>query len=70
MNGEIFMNEMKHGEFYTCKRLRMLSWLKEHGRLPIQTLPDAQNPSFNVWVFKNDAELESLIAEYFEQLKD
>lgn len=56
---------MTHGEVYTCRRMRLLSYLKEHGRLPFETVPDVKNPLFNVWRFRNDEELEQLIDNYF-----
>ena len=49
--------------------MRLLSYLKEHGRLPFETIPDVRNPLFNVWRFHNDEELEQLIEDYFEQIK-
>ena len=60
---------MRHGAVYTCRRMRLLSYLKEHGRLPFETIPDVRNPLFNVWRFHNDEELEQLIDDYFEQIK-
>ena len=65
------MEEMtrQHGEVYTCRRLRLLSYLKEHGRLPFETIPDVRNPLYNVWRFKNDAELEQLIDNYFAEIE-
>lgn len=58
---------LKHGEYYTCKRLRMLQYLKEEGFLPYLTLPDSGNPRFNVWRFKNSPELEEVIDRYFNK---
>lgn len=69
LKGEMIMEKMKHGVVYTCRRLRLLSYLKEHGRLPFETIPDVRNPLFNVWRFKNDAELEQLIDNYFAEIK-
>lgn len=69
LKGEMIMEKMKHGAVYTCRRLRLLSYLKEHGRLPFETIPDVRNPLFNVWRFKNDAELEQLIDNYFAEIK-
>ena len=68
-NFERRKNIMKHGPVYTCRRMRLLSYLKEHGRLPFETIPDVRNPLFNVWRFHNDEELEQLIDDYFEQIK-
>ena len=60
---------MKHGQVYTCRRMRLLSYLKEHGRLPFETIPDVRNTLFNEWRVHNDEELEQLIDDYFEQIK-
>lgn len=57
----------KHGRYYYCKRLRMLGWLKERGFLPCETIPDVNNPKFNVFVFENTPELEDAIEEYFSK---
>lgn len=58
--------QTKHrAEYYTCKRLRLLQYLKEQGFMPVMTLPDVQNPKFNVWKFKNTPELEDAIERYF-----
>lgn len=51
--------------YYTCKRLRMLEYLKRKGFEPYLTLPDVTNPHYNVWRFKNTPELEKAIEEYF-----
>lgn len=69
LKGEMIMEKMKHGAVYTCRRLRLLSYLKEHGRLPFETIPDVRNPLFNVWRFRNDAELEQLIDDYFAEIE-
>lgn len=60
--------QCKHkNEFYTCKRLRMLEYLKSKGFIPCLTVPDVNNPKYNVWKFKNTPELEDTIEEYFNQ---
>lgn len=52
-------------EFYTCRRLRLLEYLKSKGFMPEITVPDANNPRYNVWKFRNTPELEDAIEEYF-----
>ena len=71
LKGEMIMETTtrQHGEVYTCRRLRLLSYLKEHGRLPFETIPDVRNPLYNVWRFRNDAELEQLIDKYFAEIE-
>ena len=67
---KIMDREVKHKqEYYTCKRLRMLEYLKGEGFVPYLTLPDVSNPRFNVWRFKNTPELEDAIDKYFKSLK-
>ena len=63
------MNECKHGEYFTCKRLRLLEYLKNEGFCPYLTLPDVSNPRYNVWRFKNSPELEKAIDRYFANKK-
>lgn len=66
MENATMERQCKHrAEFYTCKRLRLLQFLKEKGFIPVMTLPDVSNPRFNVWRFKNTPELEDAIDEYF-----
>lgn len=58
--------ELKHkNSFYTCKRLRLLEFLKAKGFTPIKTIPDADNPAYNWWLFDNSADLELVLEEYF-----
>lgn len=52
-------------EYYICKRLRLLEFLRKKGFVPFITLPDINNPKYNVWKFKNTPELEDAINEYF-----
>ncbi|MBQ2408864.1 MAG: hypothetical protein II309_05465 [Bacilli bacterium] len=55
--------------YYTCKRLRLLEYLRKEGFLPYMTLPDVDNPKYNVWRFKNTPELEEAIDKYFKEMK-
>ena len=60
--------ECKHKrEYFTCKRLRLLSFLKERGFMPYEVVPDVNNPKFNVWLFKNTPDLEDALDEYFNK---
>lgn len=52
-------------EFYVVKRLRLLEYLKKLGFNPVETIPDADNPKYNWWLFKNTAELNEAITAYF-----
>lgn len=55
-------------EYYTCKRMKLLIFLRNKGFIPEQTIPDLYNPKYLVWRFKNSPALESAIEEYFSQL--
>lgn len=61
--------QYKHGDIYTCRRLKMVRFLRERGFLPFRTLPDKDNPAYNVWQYHNSVELEETIYEYFDLLK-
>ena len=61
--------QCKHkNEYYTCKRMKLLIFLRNKGFIPEQTIPDLYNPKYLVWRFKNSPELESAIEEYFSQV--
>jgi hypothetical protein len=60
---------MKHGEYYTCQRLRLLEFLLKRGFEPIKDIPDPMNWKFRHWIFKNSAELEDALTEYFYQFR-
>ena len=55
-------------EYYTCKRMKLLIFLRNKGFIPEETTYDLHNPKYLVWRFKNSPELESAIEEYFSQL--
>lgn len=54
-------------DYYVCKRLRMLSWLRSKGFMPYETIPDYQNPKYNCWLFKASDELLEAVNEYFNK---
>ncbi len=60
---------MKHGEYYTCQRLRLLEYLIKRGFEPIKDIPDPMNWRYRHWIFKNDEKLEDALTEYFSQYK-
>ena len=53
-------------DYYTCKRLRLLTFLKDKGFTPIATIPEPTNIKFNWWLFDNTPELQSCLNEYFK----
>ena len=58
------MNEVKT---YTCRRMRLLSYLCENGFQPIKTLPYPANPRYNVWLFDREVEgFEDTLKTYFD----
>lgn len=61
---------MKHGNYYTCKRMRLLEYLLRNGYVPVETVPDPQNWKYKHWIFENTGEeFEACIERYFEGLK-
>lgn len=60
-------NECIHGEVFTCKRLRLLSYLRKRGFIPYATVPEVTNPVFYNWLFKNTPQLENALDEYFSK---
>lgn len=60
---------IKHGETYCCRRLRLLEYLLNKGFEPYKVIPDSQNWRYKNWLFKNSAELESTITGYFANKK-
>jgi hypothetical protein len=63
------MTENKYKDIYTCKRMRMLEYLKKRGYTPYATIPDPTNARYNWWLFENSAEFEQCVNEYFAGLK-
>ena len=55
----------KHGEFYTCKRYRLYTFLSEKGFFPIKTITSPNDGRFNWWIYKNNIYLEEAISDYF-----
>jgi hypothetical protein len=60
---------MKHGKYYTVKRMRFLQYLLERGFTPDSTVPDPTNVKYKWWIFENSEELEAAIEEYFIMIK-
>lgn len=56
-------------KYYTCKRLRMLEWLKNKGFKPVKMIPDATNDKYNWWLFEVSPELEKAVDEYFAEIQ-
>ena len=64
------MNELKHKkELFSCKRLRLLSYLLDKGFEPVSEIPDPNNYKYKWWLFYNTKELEEALDEYFAQFK-
>lgn len=52
---------------YVCKRFRLLEFLVKRGFYPDKTLPDYNNPRYNVWIFENSPELADAVDEFLIQ---
>lgn len=61
-------NTLKHGEYYTCQRLRLLEYLMKRGFTPVTDVPDPKNWKYRHWIFKNSEELEAVLVEYFDKI--
>lgn len=59
------MKELNGMKTYVCRRLRLLSYLKEKGYLPYRTQPDYRNPRFYVWLFEETPELLNAVEDYY-----
>ena len=59
---------IKHGETYCCKRLRLLEFLLAEGFEPYTTVPDSQNWKYKNWLFHNSVELEAALDRYFNDI--
>lgn len=59
-----YKNWHRQSNFYVCKRLRLLEYLRDKGYLPIRHEPDMYNPKYNVWIFENSEGLADAIEEY------
>lgn len=69
-NGECVMKELKHGKYYTCKRLKMLEYLLRNGFKPIRTIPDPDDWRYKHWLFENNSDFEKCVEQYFKNLKN
>lgn len=60
----------KHGKVFTCRRLRMLNYLRDRGFIPFKSVPEINNPKYYNWLFYNSPELEQAINEWFEMQRN
>lgn len=60
----------KHGKTYTCKRIRMLNYLRNKGFIPYETIAELENPKYLNWKFHNSPELEKVVYEYFDSISN
>ena len=62
------MNEIKEcrhkSPIYVVKRIRLLDYLVSKNLFPNAIQPDATNPHYKNWIYKNTPELEAALAEY------
>lgn len=62
------MKELKYGNYYYCKTIRRLDWLRNRGFIPFKTQTNLTNPKLLVWVFENSLELEKALEEFEKQI--
>lgn len=60
-----YRNWQRGNSQYVCTRLRLVEHLRNRGYLPIKTIPDKNNPKYNVWIYENNEALEEAIEEFF-----
>lgn len=65
---ELKMNEIKEckhkSPIYVVKRIRLLDYLVSKNLFPNAIQPDATNPHYKNWIYKNTPELEAALAAY------
>lgn len=62
------LNDNTHtNKYYTCKRMRLLEYLRDKGFEPEKSIPDPGNPKYNWWLFKNTKELSQEVQAYFNK---
>lgn len=61
------LTKIKNTEYYICKRLKLLDFLRKRGFEVIDTVPDAKNPLYNCWRFKRTPEILAAVTEYYSQ---
>ncbi len=60
------MKQQGRKHYYACKRMRVLSYLKEHGFRYDFVLPDERNKDKVIWMFQRTDELTKALDCYFE----
>ena len=50
---------------YVCRKIRLCSYLLNHGFMYEKEDIDIKNPSRKVWLFKDLKELRNIIEEYY-----
>lgn len=65
---ELKMNEIKEckhkSPIYVVKRIRLLDYLVSKNLFPNAIQPDATNPHYKNWIYRNTPELEAALAAY------
>lgn len=59
---------MEKEKTYTCRRLRLFTYLKKAGFDEEYSRPDIKNTKFLVWVFKDSKELRDKVEEYYDNV--
>lgn len=63
------MEEQTTRKPFYCKRLRLLSYLRQCGLYPVAAIPDKDNPHYTVWKFAGSEKLDAALQEYFADKK-
>ena len=58
------MKELRYGETFKCKSLRLMQYLVDQGFTDFLRVQDIQNPNRDMWIFVNSEELEAAIDLY------
>lgn len=48
-----------------AKKIRLYSWLSDHGFVPFKAVTDKYNPTRLVWLYPNGEDLQGCISEYY-----
>jgi hypothetical protein len=65
MNNVMNVAKKKEYKIYVCKRLRLYTYLHEHGFIELFVRPDKFNPHYYVWIFRNSEELQNAIKDFY-----
>ena len=59
--------EKMENKFY-CPRMKLLSYLSDHGFKYVDVVPNLRNPNYFVWVYEKTPELMEAIANFYKEI--